>query len=59
MQEVQADKEGRVRKAIVQTPNGLLRRAVSSLAVLDVADNGKTDPEESGDQCYGEENVRK
>ncbi|XP_062550942.1 uncharacterized protein LOC134215820 [Armigeres subalbatus] len=46
--------DGRIRQALVQTARGLLRRSVSKLAVLDVAEGGKTGPI---DKCYGGDDV--
>ncbi|XP_055590148.1 uncharacterized protein LOC129742292 [Uranotaenia lowii] len=50
--------DGRVRRALVQTSKGgLIKRAVSKLAILDVATDCKADLGYSGDQLYGEEDV--
>lgn len=38
-------RDGRVRQALVRTASGLLRRPVVKLAVLDVLDDGKPNPE--------------
>ncbi|XP_058817850.1 uncharacterized protein LOC131681156 [Topomyia yanbarensis] len=57
VQEVHAGKDGRIRKAIVQTRSGLMRRSVSNLAVLDVRKDSKTGSGTAGDQYYGEETV--
>ncbi|XP_062708163.1 uncharacterized protein LOC134288186 [Aedes albopictus] len=56
--EVYEGRDGRIRQALVQTSGGLIRRPVSKLAILDVAQVGKTGPGASGDQCYGEESVQ-
>lgn len=55
--EVYKGQDGRIRQAMVQTSGGLIRRPVSKLAILGVAQVGKTGPGTSGDQCYGEEDV--
>ncbi|XP_053691074.1 uncharacterized protein LOC128739603 [Sabethes cyaneus] len=51
--EVIAGQDGRVRQAVVQTSDGMYRRPVSKLAVLEVDENGKDDsithPYEAGD----------
>ncbi|XP_055597343.1 uncharacterized protein LOC129747259 [Uranotaenia lowii] len=50
--------DGRVRRALVQTSKGgLIKRAVAKLAILDVAKDGKADPDHSDDQRYGGDDV--
>ncbi|XP_053686571.1 uncharacterized protein LOC128736118 [Sabethes cyaneus] len=52
--EVIRGNDGKIRQAIVQTARGLVRRSVAKLAVLEVTDGGKTEPQ---GQCYGGEDV--
>ncbi|XP_062714710.1 uncharacterized protein LOC134291225 [Aedes albopictus] len=47
-------RDGRIRQVSVQTSNGVLRRPVSKLAVLDVAGSSKAEP---GTRPYGEGDV--
>ncbi|XP_055527534.1 uncharacterized protein LOC129720124 [Wyeomyia smithii] len=47
--EVLLGKDGRVRQAVVKTISGLFRRAVTSLALLDVVDDSETEPTDNSD----------
>ena len=49
--------DGRVRRAIVQSSKGLSSQSVGRLAVLDVKQEGNTDPDSIRGQCYEGEDV--
>lgn len=51
-----AGRDGRVRQAVVQTANGILRRPMSKIAVLDVQPTSKAAPE-TNLQRYGSGSV--